>query len=164
MMRNFLASALIVCSALPCSARADWEFTQWEMSRQALWQAGKPHGITLATGPSDQYECSNVYAEVVYKVPYQLEDFRATACLLLDRNTFLFREVMIPLPNPSQSGHVAELITAKYGSPFGTSSLIGNVLTETVWLAEKDRITLRKGPSFATLVFSRRVSETGEGW
>ena len=164
MKRSILALALVVCSTLPCALRADWEFTHWEMSRKALWQAGKPHGIILATGPSDHYECSNAYAEVVYKVPYQLEDFKATACLLLDRNTFLFREVMIRLPDPGQSGHVAALITAKCGTPFDTSALIGDVLIETVWLAEKDRITLRKGPSFATLVFSRPVSETGEGW
>ncbi len=164
MKRAILAVALVMCSAFSGAAHADWEFTHWEMSRPALWQAGKPHGITLATGPSDQYECSNVYAEVVYKVPYELGDFKATACLLFDRNTFLFREVTIPLPDPSQSGHVAELITAKYGAPFDTSDLIGGILTETVWLAEKDRITLRKSRSFATLVFSRPISETGEGW
>ena len=159
-----LALAIAACGIASGAARADWEFTHWEMSRPALWQAGKPHGITLATGPADQHECSNAYASVVYKVPYKLGDFEATACLLFDRNTFLFREVSISLPDPGQRQHVADLITAKHGPPAGTSDLMGDILTETVWLAEKDRIVMRKGPGFATLVFSRPVSDTGKGW
>lgn len=162
MLRMFAALLLGLLAA--GSAHADWEFTHWEMSRKALWEAGKPHGISLATGPDDQYACSNAYAEVVYRVPYRLGDFEASACLLMDRNTFLFREVMIPLPDHTKAGHVADLITAKYGASAGTSSLIGDILTETVWLAESDRILLRRSKSFATLVFSRPVSETGYGW
>jgi hypothetical protein len=162
--RFMLGMALSACSLASGSACADWEFTHWEMSRPALWQAGKPYGITLATGPQDQYECSNSFASVVYKAPYKLGDFEATACLLFDRNTYLFREVHIPLADPSQKQHVAELITAKYGQPFRTSSLIENILTETVWLAETDRITLTYGVTWASLRFERPISETGDGW
>lgn len=164
MKKSIKALVLAIGLCIPAAAHADWEFTHWEMSRPTLFKAGQPYGITLATGPQDRYECSNAYADVVYKVPYKLEDFAATACLLFDRNTFLFREVMIRLPAPSQAKHVAELITAKYGKPEGDTALIGDVLVETLWLAEHDRITLRKASSFATLVFSRPISETGEGW
>lgn len=159
---RILATVALVGS-VSSTASADWEFTSWGMTQDEARVAAQRIGVSVEES-SDNYHCSNSYARVAFKVPYQLSDFRAPVCLLFDRETDLLREVMIPLPDPSKKQHVATLISEKYGQPFKTEELLPGILPTTTWLAPDARIQLYSTSSTATLSFVPPKDAVGDGW
>lgn len=156
-------SVVVLTSCLANSASADWEFTQWGMTKAEVQQAAKNRGIQLEIS-SDDYNCSNRHSAVAFKAEYKLDDFSAPACILFDRETGFLRWIKIPLPDPTLKQHLHDLLTKKYGGPFKTEELIPGILPVTTWLAPDARITISSIGDSATLDFEPREDPVGDGW
>lgn len=165
-MRILLAMVATMLAAYTSPALADWEWTQWGMTRfQALEASqGKATYASASDKQRRMYRRSFIPVQVPeLVVETRIGDTDFQAYLLFDVTSAKLACVdLIPKPGTTVNPDIRKALTSSYGAPVQEQrkQLPGVEWTTTTWVTERDTIELQLGGLGSKLKYCERAKET----
>src|SRR5471030_2630105 len=108
------ASAFFALTIFGSNARADWQYTRWGMSPEAMEKASAGKTGRVASDPSQSRSGLSRMVKGAYQSGNQ--EFSLSGYFYANRRLRMIA-LSITLPSPSQAGDVRGALVAKYGPP-----------------------------------------------
>ncbi|MGE5478095.1 MAG: hypothetical protein ACM3Q1_15665 [Bacteroidales bacterium] len=164
-MRILTAMVATILAAVASPAFADWEWTQWGMTRLQAYDAAQ--GKAAYASAADKQRRMYRRSFIPVQVPELVSESRVNgtdvqAYLLFDINTAKLACVdLIPKPGSSWAPDIRKQLVAAYGAPLNESrkELPGVVWTTTTWVTERDIVELQLGGLGAKLKYCERTKD-----
>lgn len=165
-MRLLATMVAIVATAYAAPAFADWEWTQWGMTRAQAYEAAQGKANFASANEKQRRMYRRGFVPV--QVPELVSESRTggtdfVAYLLFDIDTAKLVCVdLLPKPGTIIGADVRKALTASYGEPIQEQrkELPGVVWTTTTWVSARDTIELQLGGLGAKLKYCQRNKDT----